>query len=1027
MTSYPSIIGQPSDDDVKHLCEMLTNLLQSIDLPGGTDSLSGLIDDPIDYPRLQPSSPPHASIQPLIAPDATDAVRVKAEQEWTATATRQRLIPATECLGRIFITTVVEDTWLLPLKSPTTFYNKVSLQLAASTAGLEATDIVSLLVDMQLWWEEDHRVPEYINKLEDAPKKALRAFLPITNEWLVTTASKSLLSAASFPIQRPVWDYKPLSTKTWAAWKQWARESQLTIEREQRASGARGDTFGSASAAIGYHCPVPSSSHANRAFHAPALSFEAQFTSGMDALAFAATNKKTVLDNLVASNTTLSKLTAKKLTHIEQLLSSRSGAPHQTSSLGDSKLVVQLLAAIKGKWVPGGFCSTHGYSVSADHDSASCIPSRPQPQQAPVTPKSCPLSGTTCWELAKSATVTAGWYSTKPPSLSLPPMAPLSYKVGVNRPAPNSGDSRSSHWTPSPLHQQRTLQQPLMHMTYPASAHWSITYRRPPASLSSPPGLPPSKLVTLPVGLGSPTPTHPKFILPVMKPSKGTYPKYDKACAPPNPRCSPPILTTTPASPSKELHIWSDPISKLFTDDMGRFPVCSRSGNQYIMLAYHCNSNAILVEPFQSCNDRHCIPAYSRLMSRLQAHGHTVNHQVLDNEASAEFIRTITQDWKATYQLVPPDIHRRNLAKRAIQTFKAHFLSVLAGVSNSFPNYLWDKLLPQTQLTLNLLRQSSVTPSLSAWEYFNNTPFNFDATHLGPCGCPVLIHNKPSKCSSWAFRGRDGFNIGPSLSHYRCFQVIDAETKAIVISDTVEFRHTYLSPPSHPKYQEIWSSSYAKELGRLCQGFQSSNPNTPPVDGTDTFHVIDFTNIPPDRLQEVCYSNVVCKVRPEKTDPDRTRITIAGNRICYPGDVGTKTAPLELVKLMINSVLSRQDPSTSKSNSLTSHKNSSPSTTSCIMSTTAGAHMMLSKDIPAPPFNGPVLTLSQVIKFVASSAAEAELAGLYICAKEMVPLRNSLGWPQPNSPIQPDKTTALGVANKTIITHKMKSMDMRLW
>ena len=51
---------------------------------------------------------------------------------------------------------------------------------------------------------------------------------------------------------------------------------------------------------------------------------------------------------------------------------------------------------------------------------------------------------------------------------------------------------------------------------------------------------------------------------------------------------------------------------------------------------------------------------------------------------------------------------------------------------------------------------------------------------------------------------------------------------------------------------------------------------------------------------------VVCEVRPEKDDPNRTRITIAGNRICYPGDVGTNTASLELVKLLINSVLSRK-------------------------------------------------------------------------------------------------------------------------
>ena len=36
------------------------------------------------------------------------------------------------------------------------------------------------------------------------------------------------------------------------------------------------------------------------------------------------------------------------------------------------------------------------------------------------------------------------------------------------------------------------------------------------------------------------------------------------------------------------------------------------------------------------------------------------------------------------------------------------------------------------------------------------------------------------------------------------------------------------------------------------------------------------------------------------------RITIGGNRICYPGDVGTPTASLELFKILINSVLSRK-------------------------------------------------------------------------------------------------------------------------
>ena len=57
----------------------------------------------------------------------------------------------------------------------------------------------------------------------------------------------------------------------------------------------------------------------------------------------------------------------------------------------------------------------------------------------------------------------------------------------------------------------------------------------------------------------------------------------------------------------------------------------------------------------------------------------------------------------------------------------------------------------------------------------------------------------------------------------------------------------------------------------------------------------------------MCHTSVVCEVRPDKDDPNRTRITVAANgRTYYPGDVATPTGSLELVKLMINSVLSRK-------------------------------------------------------------------------------------------------------------------------
>ena len=62
------------------------------------------------------------------------------------------------------------------------------------------------------------------------------------------------------------------------------------------------------------------------------------------------------------------------------------------------------------------------------------------------------------------------------------------------------------------------------------------------------------------------------------------------------------------------------------------------------------------------------------------------------------------------YQIVPPHVHWRNTAKRAIRTFKNHFVAILCGTDPDFPLHLWCRLLPQAQLTLNLLRKSQINP-----------------------------------------------------------------------------------------------------------------------------------------------------------------------------------------------------------------------------------------------------------------------------------------------------------------------------
>ena len=109
-------------------------------------------------------------------------------------------------------------------------------RLKGGSGGLEATGIVSLLSATLGCWAEDPRVPEYINRLEDALKKLVIATLPIGDKWIAATATGSLLAMGSFPKQRPDWDSLPRSNKTWVAWKNTFRSHQLTLEREQQAT-----------------------------------------------------------------------------------------------------------------------------------------------------------------------------------------------------------------------------------------------------------------------------------------------------------------------------------------------------------------------------------------------------------------------------------------------------------------------------------------------------------------------------------------------------------------------------------------------------------------------------------------------------------------------------------------------------------------------------------------------------------------------------------------------------------------------
>ena len=235
------------------------------------------------------------------------------------------------------------------------------------------------------------------------------------------------------------------------------------------------------------------------------------------------------------------------------------------------------------------------------------------------------------------------------------------------------------------------------------------------------------------------------------------------------------------------------PTGQIYTDQTGKFVAPSSNGNNYQLICYDYDSNAILAVPFKNRTAACIKTAFETVHTRLCQAGLRPAFQRLDNECS-DLLKQFLIAQNIDYQLVVPGSHRRNSAERAIRTWKDHFISGLCSVDKDFPLHLWDRLLPQAELTLNLLRGSRINPKLSSWAQIHGT-FDFNRTPLAPPGIRVLVHDKPGDRTTWSPSASDGWYIGPALESYRCFRVWIWETQAARICDTISWFPTKVTMP----------------------------------------------------------------------------------------------------------------------------------------------------------------------------------------------------------------------------------------
>ena len=204
----------------------------------------------------------------------------------------------------------------------------------------------------------------------------------------------------------------------------------------------------------------------------------------------------------------------------------------------------------------------------------------------------------------------------------------------------------------------------------------------------------------------------------------------------------------------------------------------------------------------------------------MTRHGHPISHFILENECSLDLRKALMKK-SIKFQIVPPDAHRGNAAERAIRTFKNHFLSTLATCHKDFPITEWDRLLLQSQRTLNLSRAARCNPGLSAYVYLAGE-HNYNKVPLTPPGTKVFVHAKPHKRKTWAYHGQIGWYVGPAIHHYRCFRVYMPQTGREIVTDTVKFL-----PETIPFPTESFETKLSNAIDKILTLLQSTK--NPPI------------------------------------------------------------------------------------------------------------------------------------------------------------------------------------------------------
>ena len=247
-----------------------------------------------------------------------------------------------------------------------------------------------------------------------------------------------------------------------------------------------------------------------------------------------------------------------------------------------------------------------------------------------------------------------------------------------------------------------------------------------------------------------------------------------------------------------------------YSDLAGIFPEISADGNQYILVLIHY-TDYIFIRALKDRHGTEQAKAYDSILQECKEKNMVPTTYMMDNEISPE-VKAVLNKYKVNIEinhkminLATPHNKRANRAERIMNIVKPVIIGAIAGTNRDFPIKLWDKLLPQCEIVMNLLRPSFKDANISCYGAFYGA-YDFMKHPMAPPGVMVMYYHHAKERTSWGHRSKMGFYVGPALFHFQCFTVVDKITKKAHVTDTLAFHPERVIMPGSNKIELLTSA-----------------------------------------------------------------------------------------------------------------------------------------------------------------------------------------------------------------------------